>query len=316
VPKPGGWAPNRRFAEIVGDKVAAGTDKLVVAFSSFAGANLDPDVVRPLAKAGVPFLEGTETAMLALRHLRAHREFLARDPRPTRPAPEFRDDLVPPTHGVLDTIRAMPLLQHYQIPFVETVFASTPDAAVAVADRLGYPVALKVESPDVVHKTDVGGVRLDCADAAAVRTAFAEIVASVRCHVPSASISGVLVQRMIRGGTEMIVGVKTDPLVGPAVVVGCGGVFVEVMRDVSVRVPPLDVEDATAMIDELRGAALLDGVRGRPPADVPALAELLVRVGALAQAYRNRLRAIDLNPVVVLEAGRGVMALDWLIELA
>ena len=316
VPKPGGWAPNRRFAEIVGEKVAAGTDKLVFAFSSFAGANLDPDVVRPLAKAGVPFLEGTETAMLALRHLRAHREFLAAPARPKRTSAGSPPSPLPATSGALANAIALRLLAQYGIPIVDTAPARTEDDAVAAAERVGYPVVVKVDSPDVVHKTDVGGVRLGCPNAAAVRTAFAEVTAAVRNRAPQARIDGVLVQRMARGGTEMIVGVKTDPLVGPAVVVGFGGIFVEVMRDVAVRVPPIDLDDATGMIEELRGVELLRGARGRPAADVARLADLLVRVATLAETHGDRLRAIDLNPVMVLEAGQGVVVLDWLIELA
>jgi acetyltransferase len=318
VPKAGGWAPNRQFAKVIASSVTAGTDKLVVAFSSFAGADLDRDVVRPLADAGVPFLEGTETAMLALRHLREHREFLAdaavRAPRVAR-APAGAA-AVRALHGVLPNDAAMRLLGEFGIPLVETVVARDVDAAVQMAGRLGYPVVLKIDSSSILHKTDVGGVRVGCPDAAGVRRAYAEMLDEVRRRAPAALIDGVLVQALIAGGTEMIVGVKSDPLVGPAVVCGFGGVFVEVMRDVSVRVPPLDAEEAQTMIAELRGAALLEGVRGRPAADVAALADVLVRVSALAEAYRDQLRALDLNPVFVRADGAGAVAVDWLIEFA
>jgi acyl-CoA synthetase (NDP forming) len=120
---------------------------------------------------------------------------------------------------------------------------------------------------------------------------------------------------MLAGGTEMIIGVKRDPLFGPAIVCGFGGIFVELLRDVAVRVPPLDQAAALAMLAELRGAALLRGARGRPPADIAALAEALVAVARLAEAHRDSLRALDLNPLVVLDEGRGVVAVDWLIEL-
>jgi acetyltransferase len=347
VPKPGGWAPNRQFARIIGEKLAAGgSDKLILAFSSFAGADLDPEVVRPLAAAGVPFLEGTETAMLALRHLAEHRRFLERPGARRAPGPAAPDGAAPvgpppraparvavegavraagaPTPwrravdgpGVLANADAMHLLREFGIPLAETIAAATAEAAVAAAEKVGYPAVLKVDSPDVVHKTDVGGVRLGCADAAAVRRAFTEVLAEVRRRAPSARIDGVLVQPMIAGGTEMIAGVKSDPLVGPAVVCGFGGVLVEVMRDVAVRVPPIDAGDARDMLAELRGAALLGGVRGRPAADVAALADVLVRIAALADAYRDRLRALDLNPLVVRDAGGGAVAVDWLIELA
>ena len=314
IPKPGGWAPNRQFARIINEKLAGGTDKLVFAFSSFAGADVDPEIVRPLAEVGVPFLEGTETAMLAIRHLAEHRRFLERSEASPMPAPVAHAPVQ--GHGVLGNAEAMRLLREFGIPLADTVAAATPEAAVAAAERIGYPVVVKVDSADIAHKSDVGGVRLGCADAAAVRQAFEEMLAEVRRRAPSAHIDGVLVQPMIAGGTEMIVGVKSDPVVGPAVVCGFGGVLVEVMRDVAVRVPPFDVREAEAMLAELRGAALLRGVRGRPAADVAAIADVLVKIAALAEAHRERLRAIDLNPLVVREAGKGAVVVDWLIEFA
>jgi acetyltransferase len=316
VPKPGGWGPNRQFAKVIASSIAGGTDKLVLAFSSFAGGDLDREVVRPLADAGVPFLEGTETAMLALRHLRDHREFLAdaatRAPRPAIVAP--RSAAARSLRGVLGPYAARQILGDFGIPLVDTVSAKDVEAAVHAAEDVGYPVVLKIDSPFILHKTDVGGVRVGCADAAGVRRAYAEMLDEVRRRVPAAAIDGVLVQPMVAGGVEMIVGVKSDPLAGPAVVCGFGGVFVEVMRDVSVRVPPLDAEEAQTMISELRGAALLEGVRGRPAADVAALVDVLVKVSAFAEAYRDQLRALDLNPVFVRHDGAGAVAVDWLIE--
>src|SRR5262249_55776967 len=129
-------------------------------------------------------------------------------------------------------------------------------------------------------------------------------------------IQGVVVQPMISGGTEMIVGVKRDPLFGPAVVCGFGGIFVELLRDIAIRVSPIGLDEARAMIEELRGASLLRGARGRPSADIGALADTLVHVAALTEACGERLVALDLNPLLVLEQGRGVVAVDWLIELA
>jgi acyl-CoA synthetase (NDP forming) len=218
--------------------------------------------------------------------------------------------------GVLGNAEAMRLLREVGIPLADTVAAATADTAVTAAERIGYPVALKVDSADIAHKSDVGGVRLGCADAAAVRQAFDEMLAEVRRRAPAARVDGVVVQPMIAGGVEMIVGVKSDPVVGPAVVCGFGGILVEVMRDVAVRVPPFDAREAGAMLAELRGAALLRGVRGRPAADVAAIEDVLVKVAALAEAHRDRLRALDLNPLVVREAAKGAVVVDWLIEFA
>ncbi len=328
VPPPGGWAPSRQFAKDVSEALRAGTDRLVVGFTSFAGGDLDQEVVSTLAGVGVPFLEGTETAMLALRHARDHRRFLdapdseqtaastpvgaathaGRQPSPGGPSATAT------RRGVLSSADAMRLLREFGIPLVETLPARSADEAVRIAARLGYPVVLKVDSPDIAHKTDVGGVRVGCQDARSVRQAFAQMLDEVRRRAPAARLDGVVVQPMVAGGTEMILGIKSDSLFGPAVVCGFGGVLVEVLRDVAVRVPPLDATEAQAMIGDLRGGRLLRGVRGRPPADIPALADTLVRLAALAEAHRQRLKALDINPLLVLSEGRGVVAVDWLVE--
>jgi len=314
VPAAGGWAPARAYVEPLSAAMRRGTDRLVLCFSSFAGGDLDQEVVRPLAELGVPYLEGSESMLLALRNLRAYRRALEQ-PVVAPSAPASRIAVSPGPGGALPGPEAMRLLRELGIPLAETHAAKSADEAARVAESLGYPVVLKIDSPDIAHKSDVGGVRLGCASAAAVREAAGAMLDEVRRRAPAARLDGVLVQRMVSGGIEMLVGVKRDPLFGPAVVCGFGGVFVELLRDVAVRVPPLDRAEALAMLGELRGAALLRGVRGRPPADVDALADVLVRVGQLAEAYRDSLSALDINPLVVLEAGRGVVAVDWLIEM-
>jgi acetyltransferase len=315
VPAPGVGAPARAYARVLVEAVRRGTDRLLLCFNSFPGGDLDQEVVGPLAEAGIPFLEGSETALLALRHLRAHRAFLDRPAGAAGPSVGAGARLTG-VGGVLPGAEALALLRDFGIPVAEVRAAKDAEQAVRAAEALGYPVALKIDSPDIVHKTDVGGVRLGCADARAVREATGAMLAEVGRRAPAARLEGVLVQRMLAGGTEMIVGVKTDPGFGPAIVCGFGGIFVELLRDVAVRVPPLDRAEALAMLAELRGAALLRGARGRAPADVDALADALVGVARLADAHRASLRALDINPLLVLDEGRGVVALDWLIELA
>jgi acetate---CoA ligase (ADP-forming) len=313
VPPASGWAPARNYTQTLCDAVRRGTDRLVLCFNSFAAGDLDQEVIRPLAEAGIPFLEGSETTLLALRNLRTYRTFLEAPRIVHAPAPAARPR--PLADGVLSGGEAARLLQEFGIPLAQTRQAKDAEQAVRAAAELGYPVALKIDSPDIMHKTDVGGVRLGCADAAAVREGVGAMLAEVRRRAPAARIDGVLMQPMLTGGTEMIVGIKRDPGFGPAIVCGFGGIFVELLRDVAVRVPPLDHAEALAMVAGLRGAALLRGVRGRPPADVNALADTLVRVARLAEAYAPWLRALDINPLAVLEEGRGVVALDWLIEV-
>jgi len=314
VPRPGGGAPSRQFGRAMIEALAKSPGRLVLAFSSFAGGDLDQEVVRALADAGVPFLESTEMAMLALRNAREHGRFLDRPDRahssPAAPRPSAGFS------GTLGHAEAMQLLRDFGVPLAETIAVKDAAAAVAAAGRLGYPVVLKIDSPHIAHKTDVGGVRVDCGDAAAVRAAFGDMLDEVQRRAPTARLDGALVQRMITGGREMILGVKTDPLFGPAVLCGFGGIFVEQLRDVSLRVPPIGPADAAAMIAELRGAAILSGACGRAPADTGALAEAIVRLAALAEAHRKSLRALDINPLLVLDDGHGVMAVDWRIELA
>ena len=313
VPRPGGGAPSRPFSRAMIAALPKNPGRLVLAFSSFAGGDLDQEVVRALADGGVPFLESTETAMLALRNAREHRRFLDRPERApsATPSPRSRGG----ASGTLSSTETMQLLREFGVPLAQTIAVKDAAAAVTAADRLGYPVVLKIDSPDIAHKTDVGGVRVGCPDPAAVRTAFREMLVEVGRRVPTARLDGALVQRMIAGGRKMILGVKTDPLFGPAVLCGFGGLFVEQLRDVSLRVPPIGPADAAAMIAELRGAAILSGARGRAPADTGALADAIVGVAALAEAHRQSLRALDINPLLVLDDGHGVVAVDWLIEL-
>jgi hypothetical protein len=202
------------------------------------------------------------------------------------------------------------------IRVADSLPAKGADEAVRAADQLGYPVALRVDSPDIAPATAVGSARTDCRDASAVRRAVDELLAEVPRRMPGARLDGVLVQRAVAGGIEMIVGVKIDPVLGPAVVCGFGGALAEVVPDVAVRVLPLDAAEAQAMVDELRGRPLLTGVRGHPPADVPALCNALVALARLADVHRGRLLALDIDPLLVLDEGRGTLAVGWRIELA
>jgi len=192
---------------------------------------------------------------------------------------------------------------------------NSAEAAVAAAEQLGFPVALKVDSPDILHKTEAGVVRLNLRDAAHVRTACAEILASARAYAPQARISGVLVQEMVGDGVEVIVGVSCDPQLGPMLLFGSGGVMVEVYNDVALRRCPITRLEAQAMIGEVKGAQLLRGFRGRPVADVAALEDTLVRVSHLAIHMEGHLAELDINPLMVLPMGQGVKAVDALVVL-
>jgi acetyltransferase len=217
---------------------------------------------------------------------------------------------------VLPTEDAFTLLAKYGITVAPARLARSGDEASRIAENFGTAVALKAESPAVLHKTEAGAVRLGVRGADDVRAAFATIVDNVRRHDPSAPVDGVLVQAMVTGGTEMVVGLHQDPQFGPLVMVGLGGIFVEVLEDVAFGAVPLTRGDAEEMLASLRGARILDGVRGRPRADREALIDVLLAVSRLAVDAGGAIAELDLNPLVVLPEGRGAVAVDALVVLS
>ncbi|MCS7294192.1 MAG: acetate--CoA ligase family protein [Chloroflexota bacterium] len=208
---------------------------------------------------------------------------------------------------LLTEVEAKAALAEAGIPVVETRLARTREDAQRIAGELGYPVVLKIVSPDIAHKSDVGGVKLNLADAEAVGRAWDEIMASVRAAEPAARIEGVSVQRMAKPGIEVIVGMTTDPQFGPVMMFGLGGIMVEVLKDVSFRLVPLEEKDAAQMIDEIRARPILDGVRGQPGGDIGALRRLLLAVSRFVESHPE-VRELDLNPVFVYPDG--VVAVD------
>jgi succinyl-CoA synthetase beta subunit len=196
----------------------------------------------------------------------------------------------------------------------ERLVRSGPDAAAAFA-ALGGTVAMKVVSPDIAHKTEIGGVVLDVASADAASAAYAQIVAAAGAKAPGARIDGVLVAPMAAHGVELIVGVRHDPAFGPVLMVGLGGVFVEVLRDVVLHVGAIDARGARALLDALKGYALLAGARGRPACDIDAAARAIAALSVYACANAGRFESIEINPLLVRPVGQGAVALDALIVL-
>ena len=207
------------------------------------------------------------------------------------------------------------LLGAWDIPTTLERRASTVDEALAAAGEIGYPVVLKVESPEILHKTEAGALRLDIHDDVALRLAYDEVLGNAREYAPSAELEGVLVQETVTGGVEVIVGVTQDPQLGPVLLFGLGGILVELMSDVSLRVCPVARWDAEQMVDEVRGSRLVKGYRGRPKADVSALVDTLMKLSDLATNLSDRIEEIDINPLSVLPEGQGVKALDALVTV-
>lgn len=209
---------------------------------------------------------------------------------------------------------AKKVLADYGITVTAEELVQTPEEAVRAAQRIGYPVAVKIASADIPHKTEAGGVRIGIADEASLRQACLDIQANAAAHAPDAHIDGLLVQAMVGGGVEVILGTVDDPQFGPAIMFGLGGIHAEVLKDVSFRVLPITRSEARDMVHEIRAFAILDGARGKPRADVEALVDAIVRLAALTLDQHDHIGEIDINPLFVLPEGRGVVAGDALIR--
>jgi len=293
------------------------TDKNVAFF--WTASRYDDKALPALKAANVPLFYSPETLARSLKNLIGYHAW--REARPaetalparTRAQDAVRERLAASAHATLSEKESKDAIAAWDIPVTSQVLAATADDAVAAAESIGYPVALKVDSPDIPHKTEAGVVRLSLLDAASVRAAYEEIVANARRNVPDARLAGVLVQEMVDGGVEVIVGVKRDPQMGPMLLFGTGGVMVEVYNDVALRHCPIARTEALRMIDEVKGARLLKGYRGKPACDIDALAGVLVRVSHMAVHLDGVLAELDINPLMVLPQGRGVKAADALL---
>ena len=267
------------------------------------------------------FAEGAGEELPILRGLRPGLAALASLVMPVMPMPVMAAAPLAPETAWLERLAAGPLtereakqfLARNGLPVPREDLAATVEDAVAAARAIGYPVAMKIESADILHKTEAGGVVLGVADDEGVRGAFLQIVQSVAAHAPQAQIAGVLVQEMVTGGVEMVVGVTPHPTFGSVLTLGTGGVFVELLKDVAVSPLPVDAGVVAGMIDSTRLAALLAGFRGAPEADRDAAVAAVVRLAAIGAAYANVVGTLEINPLVVLPRGRGVRVIDALI---
>lgn len=230
--------------------------------------------------------------------------------RQERPAPGASvADVKALPAGDLDEADCRRLLAAAGLPFAPAVAVTTAEAACAAAERLGYPVVLKILSPDLAHKSEVGGVRLDLRDATTVRAAWTSMMPEAAAQAPRARIHGALVSPLLKGGVETVLGMTRDPVFGPLIMFGLGGVFVEVFRDVGFRLAPLTREEALRLVRSIRGFPLLDGARGKPKADLGALADALVALSRFAEAHPEA-ASVEINPFIALpEGGHGLDAI-------
>jgi acetyl coenzyme A synthetase (ADP forming)-like protein len=271
---------------------------------------------------GVPNYLFPERAARAFKAMADYREVRA------RPAPQFVEFDVDRqiVRQVIDQVRAegrisigdaeaRRIAQAYGLRTPQSEIAASPEAAIDLAEKIGYPVVLKIASPDILHKTDVGGVKVDLENAEAVRDAYELMVYRAQRYVPEARIWGCQVQEMVpAGGLEVLVGMNRDPQFGPLVTFGLGGIYVETLKDVTFRVAPFGVQDAEAMLKEIRAHALLAGVRGQRPRDQAAIVDVLLRIGQLVQDFPEIVE-IDVNPLIVYNRGAGAIAIDMRLVL-
>ncbi|MEL6208811.1 MAG: acetate--CoA ligase family protein, partial [Pseudomonadota bacterium] len=255
---------------------------------------------------GFPCFEDPSRAVAAMAALMFYGEAFAAAP-PGSPA-SLPESVLP--EGPLGEREAKAVMKAAGLPVVEDVLATDPNAAATAASRTGGPVAMKIQSPDILHKTEAGGVALNVTAEAAPAT-FERIMAAARAHAPGARLEGVMVSPMVPDGVDCILGAKNDPVFGPVVLFGLGGIFTEVLGDVAFRRAPFDAATAREMIGEVKGRALLEGARGAEPADIVALSNTIARFSALAAALGDQVESLEINPLRALPDR--CIALDALI---
>jgi acyl-CoA synthetase (NDP forming) len=267
--------------------------------------------VREWEADGFLVMEDPSRAVVALAAMGRFGEAFARAPAQQAGLPPVALPAATPNEA-----EAKRLLAAAGVPMVPEAPCATAEEAAQAARRIGFPVVAKILSPDILHKSEIGGVLLDLGDEAALRQGFATLLDRAARHAPDARIEGVLVAKQVTGGVEMVIGTVQDPVFGPVAMIGLGGVFVEVFRHVAFRRCPVSEAEAERMIRALRGFPLLDGARGRPKADLPALSRALAALSRFAAAAGPRLRSAEVNPLLVLPAGEGAFAADAVLDLA
>jgi acetyl coenzyme A synthetase (ADP forming)-like protein len=290
---------------------------------SFVGGERSDKAIQWLVEQGIPAFGAPDRAINAVATLREY----------TRLRESMKDPAVNCTgvdssaarkliakaraekRNALTEIEAKQIFEIYGLPTTKTTLATTENEAVKFADATGYPVVMKIVSPEIIHKSDAGGVKVNVKDEAAVRESYKTILANAKAYKADANIHGVAIQEMAPWGTEVILGSVNDPSFGPTQMFGLGGIFVEVLKDVTFRVAPVSRGQAEQMLSEIRGAPILDGVRGEAPRDKAALVDVLCKFSALIIDLADEIAETDANPVIVYEKGKGLKVVDARIIL-
>lgn len=292
------------------------TKKPIVA--SFVGGKEVEEGIEVLEKKKVPVYAYPERAIYSLEALVSYKEYFEKKERSKDR--ELKIDkkavreILEGARRNITEIEISKILNFYGIPMSRSILAKSKEAAVRAAEKLGYPVVLKIASPDILHKTDVGGVKLALKNKEEVKKGYDQILTSVKKNMPKAEIKGITVFRMVREGQEVIVGAKRDEVFGPMVMFGLGGVYVELLKDVVFRICPISREEAYKMVGSIKAAGLLTGFRGRAGYDLEAIVEAIIRLSQLMLDFPE-IKEVDINPFRVNEKGKGAVALDAKIVL-
>jgi acetyltransferase len=305
-------------AEVIAD--IAG-DVAVPVLACFMGEARVEVGTKVLEKHNVPNFSFPERAAMVFQGMSHYRQ------NKEKPLPEYKsfdvdkqtvaqiiDEVLSEGRVSIGDAEARSILTAYGLDIPASKLAETADEAVEYANEMGYPVVLKIASPDILHKTDVGGVKVDLENATDVRDAFDLITYRAQRYLPEARIWGCLVQKMVPEGLEVLIGMNRDPQFGPLVTFGLGGIYVETLKDVSFRVAPFSETEAREMLQEIRASALLEGVRGNPPVDHEVLVDAILRIAQLVQDF-PMIAELDINPFIVYEEGQGGIAIDMRLIL-
>jgi acetate---CoA ligase (ADP-forming) len=296
------------------------TDKPIAV--SFVGGERSEAAMRWLVESGIPAYSEPDTVVNAMAALREY----ACNQNGAQPFVRYEDVDEAAARAVIAKVRsegerdlteweARSVFAAYGLPVARMRLAAAEDEAVAAASELGGPVVLKIVSPDILHKSDAGGVKVNIQGETAVQEAFREIIANAKAYNPDADIHGVAVQDLAQKGTEVILGSVNDVTFGPMVMFGLGGIFVEILKDVTFRVAPVSSEQSFKMLSDINGAPILEGARGEAPKDREALAEVLSRYSQMIYDLRDEVKESDANPALVYEEGKGVCVVDTRIIL-
>ena len=301
---------------------AAAVGKPVIAFSHLSGG-LDQTIKGILDQGNVPFLQGTRESLLAIQHLVDYGDFLrkgkGRKKETPAPPPSSIGQIIQGLKGprrVLPNEESKEILRAYEIPIEKECLVHSAEEGLEVVRQFSYPVVLKGQSNEISHKTEAGLVRLNVRDEKELRRSYEQIVKNASEYRGGVRLEGILIQQMVdRDAVEVLLGISRDPYFGQVVVFGLGGIWVELMKDTTLRIPPIDPGEALEMVSEVRGRALLEGFRGSERADVDSLVKTIVQMGRMAVDLKDALISLDLNPLMVLPGKGGVRVVDVVMEV-